>query len=66
MRELAESAYGQQIYGLNDNGILLAETQRELTPLQRFVYTLAKDYHTDDDIKEPSDMNRAHSAMRGF
>jgi len=44
----------------------LAETQREMTALQRFVYTLAKDHHTDDDLKESPSMNKAHSATKGL
>jgi hypothetical protein len=55
------------IYGLQDNGVPLAETQRDITPMQRFVYTLAKDHHTEDvDVDEPNGMNRAHSATSGF
>jgi hypothetical protein len=54
------------VYGLHDNGVLLADSQAEITPIQRFVYTLAKDHHTDDDVKDPKGMKGAHSATRGF
>lgn len=38
-----------------------------MTPIQRFVYTLAKDHHTDDHTQsEPSGMSKAHGATRGF
>jgi hypothetical protein len=37
-----------------------------LTPLQRFVYTLAKDHHTDDHDVDTSGVSQAHSTTRGF
>lgn len=56
-----------EIYGLQDNGCALAESQSEITPLQRFVYMLAKDHHTEDvDVDEPSGMSKAHSATSGL
>lgn len=51
--DFVESSQGQELYMLHDNGFKLAETQAELTPLQRFAYLLAKDYHTDDELKKP-------------
>jgi hypothetical protein len=37
-----------------------------MTPLQRFVYTLAKDHHTDDvDTGVPNDVNQARRSVRG-
>lgn len=56
-----------EILGLNDGGILLAETQRELTPLQRFVYALAKEEHEGEASDGgPKGMKGAHGATRGF
>jgi hypothetical protein len=66
LREIAESSRGKEVYGLHDNGVLLADSQAKITPIQRFVYTLAKDHHTDDDVKDPKGMKGAHSATRGF
>jgi hypothetical protein len=34
--------------------------------MQRFVYALAKDHHTDDPDTEPKGMKQAHGATRGF
>lgn len=45
----------------------MAETQRNLTPMQRYVYMLAKDHHTDDYDAEPtSSMRHGHQATSGF
>lgn len=67
LREYAESPKGKEFYGLHDNGVKFAETQAEMTPLQRFVYTLAKDYHEEDHQEpNPSGMKKAHGATRGF
>jgi hypothetical protein len=45
----------------------MAPTQAELTPVQRYVYIMAKDHHTEDVDADPSQsMNKAHSATRGF
>lgn len=54
------------MFALHDNGFKLAETQREMTPLQRFIYALAKDHHTEDYDADPSGMSQAHGATRGF
>lgn len=38
-----------------------------MTPIQRFVYTMARDHHTDDvDVDEPAGMQKGHRATRGF
>lgn len=38
-----------------------------MTPIQRYVYTLAKDHHTEDvDDSKPSGMGKAHGATSGF
>lgn len=37
-----------------------------MTPMQRFVYTLAKDHHTDDYSSDVSDMRKAQGATSGF
>lgn len=45
----------------------LASTQRELTPLQRFVYFLAKDAHTPDDMKQkPTGYNSGRNIANQF
>lgn len=66
LKEIAESGRGKEIFGLHDNGVKLADSQAEITPIQRFIYTLAKDHHTDDDVKDPKGMQKAHGATRGF
>jgi hypothetical protein len=48
---LATSTEGKAIYTLHDNGRKLFTTARDCTPMQRFVYVMAKDHHTDDDHK---------------
>lgn len=56
-----------EVYGLQDNGIPLADSQAEMTPMQRFVYSLAKDHHTDEaNVDTPSGMSKAHSATKGL
>jgi len=67
LRELAESEHGEAIYTLHDAGFSLADTQKELTPIQRFVYVVAKDHHTDDyDSKPSSAMRHGHSLPSGL
>lgn len=52
---------------LHDSGILLADNQAELTPMQRFVYIMSKDAHTDDKAKKPpSGMKKGHQATKGW
>lgn len=58
--ELAESRHGQEIHALTESGIPIAPSQQELTPLQRFVYVLAADEHTED----PKGMQKGHGATR--
>jgi len=45
---------GQEMYALHDNGRKLFTSARECTPMQRFVYVMAKNYHTDDPNDSPS------------
>jgi hypothetical protein len=56
------------VYALNDNGIPLASSQAEMTPMQRFVYILARDYHTDNDgpSRSPETIAAAQQATGGF
>jgi hypothetical protein len=64
---VAESQFGNHFYALNDNNVPMAPTQAELTPVQRYVYIMAKDHHTEDVDADPSQsMNKAHSATKGF
>lgn len=52
---------------LHDSGILLSDSQRRMTPMQRFVYIMAKDAHTDDKAKKPpSGMQQGHAATKGW
>jgi hypothetical protein len=53
---------GKEIYSLHDNGRKLFTTARDCTPIQRFVYVMAKNHHTDDPKKgspNPSGMDKA-------
>jgi hypothetical protein len=43
---------GKEIYTLHDNGRKLFTTARDCTPIQRFVYVMAKNHHTDDPKKD--------------
>lgn len=52
---------------MNDNGILIAPTQADLTPMQRFVYVMARDHHTDDySASAPSNVREAQRMTRGI
>jgi len=51
---------GEEMYLLHDNGRKLFTSPQDCTPMQRFVYILAKDYHQDDpEDNEPAGMNKA-------
>lgn len=52
---------GKEIYTLHDNGRKLFTTARDCTPIQRFVYVMAKNHHTDDKKKDvkPSGVDKA-------
>lgn len=39
---------GEEMYLLHDNGRKLFTSPQDCTPMQRFVYVMAKNYHTDD------------------
>lgn len=39
---------GKEMFSLHDNGRKLFTSARDCTPMQRFVYVMAKDHHTDD------------------
>lgn len=44
---------------LHDNGFKLAATQREMTPIQKYVYIKARAYHIDNERDHPStNMNK--------
>lgn len=66
MKELAHGPFGQHVYGLQDNGIPLAPSQAEVTPMQRYCYALAKDHHTDTDVDTPNTVSSAQNSLRGF
>jgi len=53
---------GKEMYTLHDNGRKLFTSARDCTPIQRFVYVMAKNHHTDDPQKgssSPSGFNKA-------
>jgi len=51
---------GREMYVLHDNGRSLFTSARECTPMQRFVYILAKDHHTEKpDTGKPSGIDKA-------
>lgn len=55
---------GKEMYSLHDNGRKLFTSARDCTPMQRFVYIMAKNHHTDDPTKgsvrpEPGGMSKA-------
>lgn len=57
---------------MHDNGRKLFETARDCTPMQRFVYVMAKDHHTDDPnegVSDPGGLNKGknfQNATRKF
>jgi len=53
---------GREMYLLHDNGRKLFTSPHDCTPKQRFVYLMAKDYHTDDPqsgVNEPHGLSEA-------
>lgn len=56
---------GEEMYALHDNGRHLFTSARDCTPIQRFVYVMAKDHHTEDhdtpdvDTSNPGGLNKA-------
>lgn len=46
---------GKEMYLLHDNGRKLFTSARDSTPMQRFVYIFARDYHEDDPEESHSD-----------
>jgi len=46
---------GKEMYLLHDNGRKLFTSAKECTPMQRFVYIMAKDYHEEDPQQAHSD-----------
>lgn len=51
---------------LNDEaGWQLAQNQRECTPIQRFVYILAKHEHTPDP-EDPTGANKGTEVIQGW
>lgn len=54
---------GQEIYKLHDNGRQLFTSPQDCTPIQRFVYVMAKNHHTDDPQSsakpDPSGLDKA-------
>lgn len=52
---------GKEMYSLHDNGRKLFTSARDCTPMQRFLYVMAKNHHTDDPTKgsDPGGLNKA-------
>jgi hypothetical protein len=52
---------GEEMYVLHDNGRKLFTSPENCTPMQRFVYVLAKDHHSEDPSTntQPGGMNKA-------
>jgi len=51
---------GREMYVLHDNGRKLFDSARTCTPMQRFVYVMAKNHHQDDpQSAQPGGMNEA-------
>jgi len=48
------------MYLLHDNGRKLFTSPHDCTPMQRFVYIMAKGYHTEDEQTNPSGMDKAN------
>jgi len=50
------------MYTLHDNGRKLFDSPQNCTPMQRFVYVMAKNYHTDDPNEgtaQPSGLDKS-------
>lgn len=54
---------GEEIYILHDNGRELFSSPQDCTPMQRFVYVMAKNYHSEDPNEhskpDPSGLQKA-------
>jgi len=50
---------GQEMYTLHDNGRKLFTSPQDCTPAQRYVYVMAKNYHTDEPSTKPSGIEKA-------
>jgi len=48
------------MYLLHDNGRKLFTSPHDCTPMQRFVYIMAKDYHTEDKQTDPTGMDKSN------
>jgi hypothetical protein len=49
---------GREMYVLHENGRKLFTDTQHCTPLQRFFYVFAKDYHEEDhDAQQPNGYN---------
>jgi hypothetical protein len=62
IEQFAKSDHGREIYLLHDEGFALADTQREMIPLQRTVYLTAKQYH-DEQAKQNTDTPSTPSSV---
>lgn len=56
---------GREMYLLHDNGRKLFDSARTCTPMQRFVYIMAKDYHSEDtNTSRPAGLDKADKFNR--
>jgi hypothetical protein len=51
---------GEEMYKLHDNGRELFSSARECTPMQRFLYVMAKNHHSEDHDHEPGGVQKAN------
>jgi hypothetical protein len=58
-----KSRHGAEMYYLHDEGIKLAETQSELTPLQRRFYLKAREYYNEKE-KEKMEREKRKAKMK--
>lgn len=58
---MAESDEGREIYVLHDNGRKLFTSSRDCTPIQRFLYVMARAHHEEDpnEMEEPANYGKA-------
>jgi len=50
---------GEEMYVLHDNGRKLFDSAWNCTPMQRFVYVMAKNHHQDEPDRDPGGLNEA-------
>lgn len=52
---------------MHENGFKLADSQSELTPMQKYIYLRAKEYHEEEsEAADNHDIQQGQSAVNGF